>query len=410
MFPSSRLRVEKITTLDELRAIYDDSDAHPVFHTENIFLTFLWLSTWWQVYGQPDQLHVLVVWDEDRLVGVLPLVLQKTSAGVRYLSFMGAGELTPDDLDLLSAPEKRREVLQALVDYLYAARSEWDVIELDKLPACSSTCEEFEALFRERGLVVDQMEAALCYSVALPESFEDYLSRLSKSFRHNLKRRKRNLQADYPDLEWIQAETPEQVQHAFDALVRLHQARWTKRGFPGSFASRDFYEFHRAVVQHALRAGLLRLYYLHTGENIIAVEYLFRSGDVVQDYLGGFDETLAQYSLGNLMVAYSIQMSINSKARVFDLLEGDEAYKEDWVTEVRKNVCLRIYGTGWHSKFERMRYKTVNLARKCILRYVPKNIRRPIWRATLRLRAFLHKYEPAIQNRGRNVFYWAHHK
>jgi CelD/BcsL family acetyltransferase involved in cellulose biosynthesis len=389
------LRVEKLTTLDEFRAIYDGKDAQVALRTNNIFLSFLWMSEWWQVYGFDYQMHVLVVRDEIRLIGVLPLVLQKTGRGVRYLNFMGAGELTPDDLDILSIPERRMEVLQALAAYLHNTQSEWDVIELDKLPAGSLTVEELEARFRACGLVTDLMDAARCYSTVLPASFDEYLSRLSRSTRHNLERRKRNFETDHPGAEFIQAKTPEQIDRALEALVRLHQARWTKKGYPGAFASKRFYEFHRAIMLQALHAGLLNLYYLQTGAEIIAVEYLFRVGDVVQDYLGGYNEDWAKYSLGNLMVAFSIRMSIDNNVSIFDLLEGDEAYKDDWATEVRKNVCLRVYGANRRSRLERMRFRIVNLIREWIIHHIPKNIRRPIWKSLLRWRAFMQKHDLA---------------
>lgn len=382
------LRVEKVTTLNDFLAVFDEPEGQTALRTENIFLTPLWLSHWWQVYGNEYQVHALLVREGQELVGMLPLALRKTAGGLRCLSFMGAGELTPNDLDILAVPERQHEVLIALAVYLSNTASEWDVLDLDKLPVGSPTIQVFDAHFRSRGHLTDLRLSAQCFSTTLPASVNEFLDRLPASMQRNIRKRQRRLEQDHPDARFVQASTPEQVDHAFEALVKLHQARWVKRGYPGAFSSRRFLAFHRSIAPQALQSGLLRLVYLQAGANVIAVEYIFRVGSVVHDYLGGFDEGWSKYSPGNLLLIFAIQASIESGIRVFDFLEGDESYKQDWGTEVRENSCLHIFSTGWRSRLEYVKFKAVKSVKRFLIRILPKNIRRSLWRLYLRLKVF----------------------
>lgn len=381
------LHVEKITIPDEFSALYNRANASAALWTNNIFLTRIWLERWWQVYGSDYHLHTLVVCDGEQVIGALPLVFRGDGWGAKRLTFMGAGELVPDDLDVLSIAERRADVLHALADYLHETRSEWDVLELDKLPADSLTLKEFESYFRSRGYLAEADVSAHCFYIDLPATDEEYLSRLSKPIYKNLVRRKRRLTCDYPGLEFLPVDSPAQIQQAFDALVQFHQARWTKRGYPGSFASSRFHEFHRLVILDAWQAGYLQLYSLRGGRSTIGVCYCYLVADTLQGYQYGFDESWSHYSIGSFMILQMIEKAILGGVRIFDFLEGDEEYKEDWATSVRENVRLRIYSRGWRGQLAYGKSRLARFAMEMGTRYLPKHIRRSAWKAYLRWRA-----------------------
>jgi CelD/BcsL family acetyltransferase involved in cellulose biosynthesis len=200
-------------------------------------------------------------------------------------------------------------------------------------------------------------------------------------------RRKRNLDCDYPGLEFKRVETPEQLQHAFEMLIQFHQTRWTERGYPGSFASPCFGEFHRKVILSGLQAGFLQLFCLQCNLAIIGVFYCYRIGDTLQAYQYGFDECWSSYGIGNLMIWQMIEHSILNGVAVFDFLEGDEKYKEDWATSVRENVCLRVYGSGWSGRFAYVKSRLITFAMDLGFRFIPETTRHSIRKMFLRWRA-----------------------
>ena len=98
-----------------------------------------------------------------------------------------------------------------------------------------------------------------CPYAVLPLSFEAYLQSRGSKTRAQLRYSRNRLRRQVPAARFIRVETPEAFETAFDALVRLHQARWTRRGLPGSFSTPEFKTFHRAAARAALASGALRL-------------------------------------------------------------------------------------------------------------------------------------------------------
>lgn len=380
------LRVEKITSLEEFSALQAECNMLETFSIDNIFLTPTWLSLWWEVYKGNCQLNILAVRDGASLIGLLPLVLQRNFGTPRRLVFMGSGELTPNDMDVLSIPGRQNDVLQALAAYLFENRSEWNVLELDKLPCVGKTSEFLVSYFKSQGWTTELTCTAHCFSIDLPISYDAYLASLPKSKRHNLHRVERSLEYNFPEMELVCVGTADQAEQALLALTRLHQARWTQRGYPGSFASQRFCAFNRQIVKRTLNDGSLQMYYLQFRSEIIGVLYCFLVKDIMQCYMTGFDERWASYSLGSILINKVVDVAIQKKVRIFDFLEGEEKYKEEWGCEPRENMRLRIYAPGLSSRFAYLVSRLTTAAMEWALRHIPDNIRHSARKAFLRWR------------------------
>jgi CelD/BcsL family acetyltransferase involved in cellulose biosynthesis len=129
----------------------------------------------------------------------------------------------------------------------------------------------------------------------------------------------------------------------FDALARLHRARWMTHGEPGMLPA-HLEDFHREAARRLLANGNLRMHGLLFGERLGAVFYGYHAGGKTIYYLSGFDPELERFSPGNLVVAQAIQYAIeHDHARAFDFLRGAEAYKYAWgaVDEPIFDVALR---------------------------------------------------------------------
>jgi CelD/BcsL family acetyltransferase involved in cellulose biosynthesis len=189
-----------------------------------------------------------------------------------------------------------------------------------------------------------------------------------------------------PEARFARVENVEELNLAMDALIRMHQARWTRKGYPGAFSNDRFIGFHRTVALRALQAGHLRLYFLQIGSEIAAVRYSYRIADCVQFYLPGFDDRWSDYSPGVLLNGYSIAQSILEGARKIDFLEGGEQYKEHWATDTRDNLRMRVFAPHWRGNLAYVYTQAATRAKDWGVRYLPLGIRRPIWQAVLRLR------------------------
>ena len=118
--------------------------------------------------------------------------------------------------------------------------------------------------------------------------------------------------------------------HAFlDALARLHQATWQRRGRPGAFANPRFAQFHHALIDRALPRGEVDLLRAAAGSTVIGYLYNFRYRGRALAYQSGFDYADAdgQQKPGLTCHHLAIERSLADGCEVYDFLAGNDRYK-----------------------------------------------------------------------------------
>jgi CelD/BcsL family acetyltransferase involved in cellulose biosynthesis len=353
-YSEAEISVECLTSFNQFRVLEEEWEQLSAGQVNTIFLSYLWLQEWWHVYGSEYQIWTLVAREEGKLIGIMPLILSTGMFGIRRLMFMGAGEVTPNHLEIIADPAKCNQVIQAFIEYLYQPATKWDVLELDKIPGDNPDVDHLKRALGSQGLSTITRASATCPYIELPDSFEEYIGSRSSRTRENYRYRRRQLENDFPDMKFGLVDTPEELERVMDALIRLHQKRWLHKGYQGSFSNQDFINFHRSIALKALECNMLRLYYLQIKAEIIAVCYCYRIADTVQSYLSGFDELYSNYSPGILINVFAIKRSILEGAKRFDFLEGEERYKLSWMTHNRKNIVLWVFRPNWRGQLARM--------------------------------------------------------
>lgn len=361
---------------------------------QTVFLTHDWLDCWWEVYGKDREMWVLLARDEaGALVGAVPLMLERGADLIRRLAFIGAGEAIPNHLDMIALPGWRQAVLSGLVTKMEETSSRWDLFELDKMPGDSETPAGLAGELDKVGVHTTVEVTARCPYVELPDTFETYIMSRGSTTRQNSRRKRRHMESEYPDIKFTHVQTIDELSRVMSALIRLHQARWTAKGYTGAFATPSFIQFHQKFAVRALQAGALRFHFATTDSDVVTAIYCFRTGGKVEAYMIAFDERWAKYSPSLLVASYAIEQSILEGAAVFDFLQGEEPYKEPWITGVRDNLRLRAFSPGWRGRAARARVQGVETLQAMGVRYLPTGVRRPIWQTIQRLKVARTQHE-----------------
>jgi CelD/BcsL family acetyltransferase involved in cellulose biosynthesis len=380
----AEISIECLTTFDQFRVLEQEWEELSADQVSTIFLSYLWLQEWWHVYGTEYQIWTLIAREEGKLIGIMPLILSRELFGIQRLMFMGVGEVTPNHLDIIADPEKRNQVFEAFIAYLCQPATKWDVLELDKIPGDNLSVDLLKSALNSQGLSTKTEISATCPYIELPGSFEDYISSRGSTTRESYRRAKRRIEKDFPTVCCGLVDTPEEIDRVMGALIHLHQKRWLQKGYQGSFSNQEFIGFHRTVALKALECNQLRLYYLQINADIIAVYYCYRIADSVQFYLGGFDEQFSKYSPGILINAFAIEQAILEGAKHFDFLEGEERYKQHWMTDSRENIVLWVFRPNWRGQLARMnwgiRSAIINTARRFLSQEIRVSIRQILQR------------------------------
>ena len=202
----------------------------------NIFSTWEWARVWWNHFGAGKRLELSAVRHGQRTAAIVPLHAQRW-AGVRMLRFVGHGpgdQLGPvcDPFDLPTASAGLARI---------ASRGE--VLLAERLPREREWADELRGsvLSEESSPLIDLIEEG---------DWESYLQARSQNFRQQVRRRARRLQRSL-GLSFRLTEDADQLESDFDALVKLHAARW---GMGSAAFSESRQAFHREFASCALVA------------------------------------------------------------------------------------------------------------------------------------------------------------
>jgi CelD/BcsL family acetyltransferase involved in cellulose biosynthesis len=309
-------------------------------------LDFHWLREWWRIYGPTygtGGLQIVTAWRGHELVAAVPLYQvrhDRRSLGLRQLRFLSTGEAEyeetcPDYLDTLCLRGEEEAWTDVLWDCLNGLA--WDHLELLDLPQQSPLLSS-RRLPRRATTVV----RGTCPVADLTGGFDAYLGRLSSNGRQQARRLLRDGEKARVTFDIAAAN---ETAAAFDDLVRLHQARWTKEGKPGVFAAPRFTAFHREIVRQWVPQRRAVLARLSIGGEPVAVLYGLLAGSRFHFYQSGVRRDLAVgvRSPGNLAHLRLMQALAEQGVTAYDFLRGASSYKERLSTREERLMALQVW-------------------------------------------------------------------
>ncbi len=341
------LTIEEIKTLEDFRKLAPA--WNPLLQqsaSDTIFLTWEWVSNWWNVYGEDKELRVIIARDEtDTLVAIAPLygVTRKVMKGVaaREIRFIGTGgDVSPDYLDFIIKRGMEEEAIEAFVTHLCTDRG-WDVASLTDIRTDSLNLKLLKKAASDSGLPVRTKPCAVCPYVKLPSSWEEFLGGLSSNMRYNVKRRMKNLEKTFAAKYFVWQDTAT-LTAAMELLAALHLKRWEEKGTSRSFSTPQYNAFHQAVARDFAGRGWLHLSCLELNGEVIGMFYDYRYGNKIYYYQAGFDPDFSRYSPGLALRAHVIKGAIEEGLAEVDLLKGAYDFKYLWTHSDRSTATLAV--------------------------------------------------------------------
>ncbi len=300
------------------------------------FQSWEWVYPWWCHYRQ-GSLCVYTIREDRRLVALFPLVETRLwKLPIRRLAFMGAPG--SDYNAMLAVAGREEECWQAFLHHLATHKRSWDLTDFVFLRQGSTLTRS-----RSESLQMDLLTCRRCPQSVLPSTWDDYLTLLTRKMRSNISRGRKQMVRDFQAV--IETTQSDDVAATMTAFFRLHAMRWESRGVSGAFSDPGVQAWHQEVAQGFQSQGWLRLHRVRIGEEIKAVLYCFRFGDLTMFYNCGFDISLSRYSPGTVLLSHAIEAAIAEGCRAFDFTRGDETYKYDWHVQEEHSYRLMI-GSG----------------------------------------------------------------
>jgi CelD/BcsL family acetyltransferase involved in cellulose biosynthesis len=290
------------------------------------FSRYEYLSAWWQTLGGGEwkQAELLLVSaaEEDRLVGIAPLFIADYD-GQRALLLVGSIEIS-DYLDLIVRERDLPRFFSGLMDFLASSHGgSWSALDWFNLPDDSPTLAALKAESEKRGWAHHEEIYRPTPRIALNGSFDDYLARIEKKQRHEIRRKMRRAAESTLNVRFHlvgrDADIMEEMNSFFHLMIQdPNKALFLKDTMRAQMTS---------VIRAAYDQGYLWLAFLEVDGVRVAASLNFDYKNKLWGYNSGVSRDHMELSPGWVLLAHTIQWCCENGRYEFDFMRGDEEYK-----------------------------------------------------------------------------------
>ncbi len=289
------------------------------------FLRHEYQRSWWEHRGggewQNAQLILVSAREDGRLIGIAPLFTAEYETKPALL-LIGSIEIS-DYLDLIVRMDDHSRFLTGLLDFLASSLTDsWSVVDWYNLPDSSPTLAALKAESESRGWVHLEEMYRPTPRIALNGDFDEYLSRVEKKQRHEIRRKLRRAIESERGVRWFISDMSD-PEAEIDSFLKLMEQDSNKAGFLREPMRTQM----REVIRTAHENGWLWLAFLEADGQRIAAALNFDYGNKLWGYNAGVNREFMDLSPGWVLLAHILQWCCENKRTEFDFMRGDEEYK-----------------------------------------------------------------------------------
>jgi CelD/BcsL family acetyltransferase involved in cellulose biosynthesis len=236
--------IHRVTSLDDI----DSADWNNLLSSSTInepFITYEWVRCWWKSFAANRDLFALIALQENRLVGIAPLMAGFEGRGLMrrsVIEFLGTGE--SDYCDFIIRSDDKETVLRAFFEYIDSQIDRWSVIRLCNVPEYSDTVFVLERILAEKPYRFQKRTSFMCPTLLIQKdpSFAKQCTRKKSLKRHF------NYFDKAGQLTFRKLTTKEEIIESLDDFFQQHIERRAIAGGLSKFEDSRVRGFYRCLV------------------------------------------------------------------------------------------------------------------------------------------------------------------
>jgi CelD/BcsL family acetyltransferase involved in cellulose biosynthesis len=343
------VRVLEINRIEELASLRQEwEDLLRQTPGASFFQSLDWLGAYWNHFGAGQTLRTIIVLEEDRPVGIVPLVVRNEKSKVGWLRVL---TFPLHDWGSFYGPigPQPGPTLAAALEHVRRTRRNWDIVELrwqgfpgaDPLESgramLAAGFHAYASLWN-RAAVVD-----------LEGTWDSYWSGRKRAWLRRFRHDERKL-ACRGDVSYVRyrpagryAGQVGNLSHddgsprwdLYEACEDIARRSWQNGATNGTTLSHESVRgFLREAHQAAAAAGAVDLNLLLLDGSPVAFIYGYHYSGYVYGLRRGYDAGRAPEGAGNVLLAYTLRDSFARGDRLYDMGVGSLSSKRHFETRV----------------------------------------------------------------------------
>ena len=357
------ITLREYNSFTDLEHIKEEWDKLVLECNSTIYMTFDWCKIWWKFYGSKNELLIFHFYDDDKIIGILPVYFEKIFFGpvsLKVCRLIGSN-IPPK---IFNPPVSATHKIQVLEHFLKIISNKCDIVSIGPVSE-NYLSDEDQKKLNDKSLFShcskefydDHM------FIKLPDNFNKYLesisSREKSAYKKNIKRLNRDFKLDVDIIKSFD-------EMAFKTFQGMHYNQWIKKGMLGHFKSWPFStDFHLALAQK--QAEFARYLLIKISKNqeaiFIGYGYIFNNTFYFQLFARSVSPEDEKYSIGTIGHCIIAEFLINNKGKMIELGPGLFDYKINLGAKSEKAWVYKFIANRKSSLFK---HKIVMLEKKFV--------------------------------------------
>lgn len=308
---------------------------------------FEWMEKWWKHNKTNNKLNILIVEDNNEILGIAPLYINNTKAfkiiQIKQLCWLG-GEIS-DYLDfIIKQDERHEEIFKFLFEYIFDELNA-DEICFRQINNNYPNFDLWEKYTKLRKL--DFKPYRECWRINLGEfsGYDEYFSQLSKSHKRSIKARHKKLNTEVKDYEFIFKKdiSPDDI----DTVSRINITR-QKYLYEEKCKGKRFCYFVDKqktdfIYDYFVNSDLKDKFFTALKCNGKIASYILCLTHKDNLYLWNmaFDPEFEFCAPTKILVNEAIKYAFENNYKYFDFMRGNDPYKLKWCNDTA--FCYSLF-------------------------------------------------------------------
>jgi CelD/BcsL family acetyltransferase involved in cellulose biosynthesis len=321
--------------------------------SKNVHLQFEWMYNWYITFGKNSELLILLVKEDDKIIGIAPLVRNKKKIkkifNIKQIVFLGNGILDWGDFIIAESKEEVLKLFLQKIDFYNSGE-----VVLHNIQDDSPNLSSIQDIIKQKRFILKKHSKCF-YIDSLNQSWDDFYKTTSFKF---VRKDMRRIYNHINEFSWNVTETEfESVDEDMKKMERLYNLSQIRKGRYSHFTNASYINFLKNIINEFKLKDEVRVFYLNLEGKPIAYYLCFIYKNAIYFYNTGFDSTYDKLSPAKILMNEIIKKSFEQGYSEINFMRGASEYKTKWTETFRTNYQIKWFCEkgfyGFLNKFRR---------------------------------------------------------